>query len=279
VLPDINTQGVAVTLHGFDPGGGQPRSLAAVASIPAPAVTVVAALTAAGAQGIAFEIDAVGAGAFGPVTLDLIDNWTLAISGDVGGGGRLQLPRGGPAQVLDPGGAVQVTWTVQRSGTTTTFGPDSGPNLTMSTLKVSAQTALDNAGAPTINYSFSLPDANLSISPSFLSALVGNSLILPVNLDLDANPSIGLKFRSRHCFFTNSGFIELLRQPGFEYLLARIPQFFFQVADFFALLLHGRSEGSALILGQDAQQPLVTRPKPPQRACGRRPLAERSVRR
>jgi hypothetical protein len=196
VLPDINTPGVAVTLHGFDPGGGQLRSLAVVASIPAPAVTIVAALTAAGAQGIAFEIDAVGAGEFGPLNLDLIDNWTLTISGDVGGGARLQLPRGGLAQVLDPGGAVQVMWTVQRSGTTTTFGPDSGPNLTMSTLQVSAKTALDSGGAPTINYSFSLPDANLSISPSFLSALVGNSLTLPVNLDLDANPATGLKFRS-----------------------------------------------------------------------------------
>src|SRR6476646_6035787 len=50
ILPDINTPDVAVALHGFDPGGGQPRSLAVVVTTPAPVVTVVAALTAAGAQ-------------------------------------------------------------------------------------------------------------------------------------------------------------------------------------------------------------------------------------
>ena len=196
VLPDINVPDVAVTLHGFDPGGGQPRSLALVVTIPAPAVTVVAALTSAGPQGVAFEIDAVGAGAFGPLTLDLIDNWALLISGNVGGGARLQFPRGGPPQVLDPGAAVQVMWSVQRSGVTTTFGPDSGPNLKMPTLQVSAATALDGGGAPTIDYSFSLPDANLALSPSFLSPLIGDSLSLPLNLDLDANPSSGLQFRS-----------------------------------------------------------------------------------
>ncbi len=196
ILPDINTPNVAVTLHGFDPGGGQARSLAIVVTTPAPVVTVVAALTSAGAQGIAFEIAAVGAGTFGPATLNLLNSWILSISGDVGGGARLQLPRGGPAQVLDAGGPVHAKWSVQRSGTTTTFGPDGGPNLKMPSVQLSAETALDGGGAPTINYALTLPSASLALAPAFLSILVGNSLTLPVNVDVAADPENGLSFRS-----------------------------------------------------------------------------------
>lgn len=196
VLPDINTGNVPVSLHGFDPGGGAPRGLAIVVITPAPAVTAVAALTGAGAQGLAFEIAAVGGGAFGPVTLSLLDNWALLISGNVGGGARLQLPRGGPPQVLDPGGAIDVKWALQRSGSPTTFGPATGPNIVLPTMSVIVETHEDGSGAPTVDYQLSVQNATLSLAPAVLSALVGNALSLPLNLDLSANPADGLQFQS-----------------------------------------------------------------------------------
>ena len=91
-----------VTLHGFDPGDGQRRGLALAAVTPPPAVTVVAALTGAG-SGLAFEIAAVGAGTFGPLSLDLLQGWSIGLTGDVAGGARLEFPRGPPPTVLDAG--------------------------------------------------------------------------------------------------------------------------------------------------------------------------------
>jgi hypothetical protein len=76
----------AVALHGFGPGDGQPRGLALMVLARAPAVTVIAALTGAGPMGLAFEIAAVGAGAFGPIALDLLGGWSLELSGDTGDG-------------------------------------------------------------------------------------------------------------------------------------------------------------------------------------------------
>ncbi len=71
-----------------------------------------------------------------------------------------------------------------------------GTTGTLPTLQASAETAFDCNGAPTINYSFAMPGASLALSPSFLSALIGDSLTLAIDLDLGANPSSGLSFRS-----------------------------------------------------------------------------------
>ena len=195
VLPDAHAAGVPVALHGFDPGSGQPRGLAVVVTTPA-GVTAVAALTGAGAQGMAFEIAAAGAGAFGPVTLNLLQNWALQVSGNVNGGARLQLPRGGPPQVLDPGAAVAVNWEIKRSGATTRFGPEIGPQIVASSVDLSANTGIDGGGAPTVGYGITLDNAKLSLAPDFLTALVGNALSLPMKLDLTASPADGIQFRS-----------------------------------------------------------------------------------
>src|SRR5271165_2012404 len=194
LIPDPNDAGIPVTLHGYDPGAGQPRGLALVFVSSAPQVTLVAALTGAGAAGIAFELAAVGAGPFGPVTLGLSGGWSIAISGDVGGGARLQLPRGGPAQVLDPGAAIKASWTLQRpaGGDPIVLGPGSGPNLTLASVAVGAQTGLDAAGAPKVSFTISLPGANLSLSPDLLSALIGSALALPVDVEIGADPESGL---------------------------------------------------------------------------------------
>ena len=198
LLPDPSTAGVPVSLHGFDPGSGQPRGLALVASTPSPAITAVAALTGAGPTGLAFEIAAVGSGTFGPVQLTLLGDWSLQIAGDVGGGARLQFPRGGTPQVLDAGAAISVTWTFGRSGAAQplVLGPDSGPKLALPSVALSAATAKGSGGTPTVTYAVSLPGGQLSLSPDVLAALIGNALSLAVDLDLDADPDNGLKFRS-----------------------------------------------------------------------------------
>jgi len=197
LLPDPGVEGVAVKLHGFDPGGGQPRGPALVAVTQPPAATVVAALTGAGPTGIAFEIAAIGAGSFGPLVLELVNGWSLAISGDVGGGARLQLPRGGPAQVLDPGVAVKVNWNLQRTDSVERIilGPDSGPHLSLATVAFSVGAGIDSGGLPMVSFGVSLADAQLSLAADVLSSLIGNVLSMPVDLELGADREGGLLFR------------------------------------------------------------------------------------
>ena len=132
LLPNPGADGVPVSLHGFDPGDGQPRGLALVFRTPAPGTTIVAALTGAGAANIAFELAAVGSGTIGPTTLSLAAGWSLDVGGNVAGGGRLEFPRGGPAQVLDGAAPISITLTLRHAGDQTVLGPDEGPHVSVS---------------------------------------------------------------------------------------------------------------------------------------------------
>ena len=185
-----------VSLHGFDPGDGQPRGLALVTIPPGPAVTVVAAITGAGPTGIAFEIAAVGAGAFGPVPLDLLGGWSIDLSGDAGGGARLEFPRGGPPSVIDAGVPVTITWALKRDDDVqpTLVGPAEGPHLSLPSVSVTVTTGVDGAGAPTVAVGIAAARAELSLAADVLAALVGSRLSIPIDLDLDANPQAGLVF-------------------------------------------------------------------------------------
>ena len=197
LLPDPGAAGVSVALHGFDPGAGQPRGLALVFVTPPPAATVVAALTGAGPTGLAFEIAAVGAGAFGPATLNLLGNWSLQAGGNVGGGGRLQFPRGGPAQVLDGLPAISLNLTLQRNaaGGPVVLGPADGPHVSVGLLSAGLGSGVDAGGAPKLSYTLGLPDAHLSLASGVLSILLGDALDVPVDLELAADPELGLSFK------------------------------------------------------------------------------------
>jgi hypothetical protein len=196
ILPDPGA-GPPVTLHGFDPGAGQPRGLAAVLVTPAPAATFVAALTGAGASGLAFEFAAVGAGAFGPATLNLSNSWSLDISGSAGGGGRLQFPRGGTPSVLDGLAPISVTLTLRHAagGGTIAIGPDNGPQVTLASVALGATTGVDSGGNPKVTFTISLPDARLALLTDVLAILLGNTLSMPLALDMTADPEQGLSLK------------------------------------------------------------------------------------
>jgi hypothetical protein len=196
ILADPAT-GPPVTLHGFDPGSGQPRGLAAVMVTPAPAVTFVAALTGAGPTGLAFEFAVVGSGAFGPATLTLSNSWSLDISGSAGGGGRLQFPRGGTASVLDGLAPISVTLTLRHapSGGTIAVGPDQGPQVTFASIAIGATTGVDSGGNPKVTFSISLPDAKLVLATDVLAILLGNKLSMPIALNLSGDPEQGLNLQ------------------------------------------------------------------------------------
>jgi|SRR5579871_2261085 len=196
VLQDSGTE-PPVTLHGFDPGGGQPRGLAVVFSTSAPAVTFAIALTGAGPTGLAFEFDAVGSGVFGPTTLPLANSWSLVFSGNVGGGGRLQFPRGGTPSVLDGLAPLSVTLTLQHSasGGNIVLGPNSGPNVSLATINVSAATGTDGGGNPKVSFTISASDAQLSLATDVLAILLGNSLSMPIDLEMAADPEQGLSLK------------------------------------------------------------------------------------
>jgi hypothetical protein len=196
ILPDPGTN-PPVTLHGFDPGGGQPRGLAVVFTTPAPAVTFVAALTGAGPNGLAFEFDIVGSGAFGPTTLPLINSWSMVLSGNVGGEGRLQFPQGGTPSVLDGLAPLSVTLNLQHgaAGGPIILGPNSGPNVTLATLAIGATTDTDAGGNPKVSFTISGSDAKLSLLTDVLAILLGNSLSIPIDLEIAADPEQGFNLK------------------------------------------------------------------------------------
>jgi hypothetical protein len=194
ILPDGGIGDVPVTLHGYDPGGGQPRGLALMFAPPAPSPKIVAALTGDGPRGIAIETAGVGGGVFGPASIELGAGWSLTIGGDAGAGGRLRWPRADAPQVIGAGAPVQVAWALQRSGAAGTIliGPEEGPHLELSDTAVGVKTNVDGGGAPAAAFTFAAPRAQLSLAVDILAALLGDALDLPVDLDIGADPVRGV---------------------------------------------------------------------------------------
>jgi hypothetical protein len=192
VLPTPGPGAVA-TLHGFDPGAGQPRGLALVVVTPNPAVTFVVAITGAGPTQLAFEFLVAGAGAFGPTSLALAAAWSLAISGS--GGGRLQFPRGGPASVIDAQPPLSVQLLLEYSGAPIELGADAGPHVTLTHFSVGVQTTISADGTPKVAWTIDLPQAQLSLVAGVVSALLGDSLSIPMDLDVTADPELGFALK------------------------------------------------------------------------------------
>ena len=215
VLANPDTPDVPVTLHGYDPGGGQPRGVALVAVTPAPKTTIVAALTGAGPTGLAVEIAAIGGGAFAPTKLNLLGDWSLMVGGDVAGGGRLQFTRGAAPQVLDAAAPVRVQWGLERSNPAapTVVGPADGPHLLLSNIGVDIATGVDAGGTPTFTIGFATPAARISLGDAIVSALVGDALDIGMDLALDATPDHGLTFRGGGVRATLPASVDL---PGVE---------------------------------------------------------------
>jgi hypothetical protein len=194
VLP-VGGPGATMALHGFDPGNGQPRGLALAITIPAPPTTFVAALTGDGPTGLAVEFAAAGAQPLGPTTLPLAADWSLALSGNANGGGRLLFPRGGAADIPDAATPLNIQLTLQYAGVPIELGPDDGPHVALSGFAISVTTALDAAGNPKISWTISLPQARLSLVSDVIAALATDQLSLPFDLDLTADAEIGLSVR------------------------------------------------------------------------------------
>ena len=192
VLPAAGPGAVA-TLHGFDPGGGQPRGLALVVVTPNPSVTFVAAITGAGPTQLAFEFMVAGAGAFGPTSLGLADGWSLTISGS--GGGRIQFPRGGPASVLEAEPPLSVQLLLAYSGSPIELGSDAGPHVTLTHFSVGLQTTINADGTPNAVWTIDLPQAQLSLVAGVVSTLLGDTLSIPMDLDLTADPKLGFALK------------------------------------------------------------------------------------
>jgi len=194
LLPPIGAGDLPVALHGFDPGGGLARGLALLFVPPAPSAMLVVALTADGPAGIAIEIDGVGAGAVGPAMLTLRAGWSVEIGGDAGGGGRLQWPRGGAAQVAGAATAARMTLTLRRApgGGDILIGPAGGPSLRVSEVVVAVTAGVDTSGAPAATIKLLAPMAQLDLAADIVAALVGEALSLPIDLNIDADPRSGL---------------------------------------------------------------------------------------
>jgi len=178
-----------LTLHGFDPGQGQPRGLALVVKTPAPTATFMAAMTGDGARGIAIRFAATGLTAQ-PVTVSLAEGWALAISGTVNGAGALTFPRGGPGAALNGGLTVQLS--LQYTGAPIELGSAAGPHVTLGNFSVGAETAIGINGQPKVEWTISLSQAELSLVADAIPALLGDKLKIPIDLKLAADPETGL---------------------------------------------------------------------------------------
>ena len=181
--------GSPVRLQGFDPGGGAPRGLALV--LRDEANVAVAALTGAGPRGLAFEIAALGAGAWGPLTLPLQNGWSLDVSAQAGA--RLQLPRGAAPSLIDAGAPATLKGTLRHAGQPMRLGPDAGPHLDLSSVALAVQ-ALASNGLPQVSYVLDVSGAQLSLAPGPLAAVLGDALALPLDVSLAADPQRGLSF-------------------------------------------------------------------------------------
>jgi hypothetical protein len=188
VLPEAGPAD-AVTLHGFDPGQGHPRGLALLVKTPAPTASFMAAMTDDGARGIAIRLAATGLTA-APVTVSLAQGWALAISGAVNAAGSLVFPQGGPAAALNGGLNVQLS--LQYSGEPIELGSSTGPHVTLGSFSVGAETAIGINGIPKVQWTVSLSQAELSLVADAVAALLGNSLKMPIDLKLAADPETGL---------------------------------------------------------------------------------------
>ena len=173
------------------PAPDQPRGLALAVTIPAPQATFVMALTGDGPTGIAIEFAAVGAAALDLAT-ELGKGWSLALSGNANGGGRLQFPRGGPSLALDGKLPLSVQLTLNYNGDPIELGADSGPHVTLGNFSVGIRTAFDAAGAPKVSWILNLPKASLSLVADVVAALLGEKLKIPIDLNLSADAEVGL---------------------------------------------------------------------------------------
>ena len=160
VLPTA-AAGLTASLHGFDPGAGQPRGFALVLAPAAPSATFVAAITGDGPTGLALELALTGAAQLGPATLPLAGSWSVTVSGTAGG--RLRFARGGTATVLDGQPPLTVQLTLSYSGAPIELGVDAGPHVTLTNCSVGLQTALDATGNPKVSWIVNLPQAQLSL--------------------------------------------------------------------------------------------------------------------
>jgi len=182
--------GSPVGIQGFDPGGGAPRGLALV--LRDGGNVAVAALTGAGPRGLAFEIAALGAGGWGPVTLALQNGWSVDVSAQAGA--RLQLPRGAAPSLMDGGAPAELDGTLRHAGQPMRLGPDAGPHLDISTLALAVRAAVTGNGLPQASYGLNLSGAQLSLAPGPLAAVLGDALALPLDVSLAADPLRGLSF-------------------------------------------------------------------------------------
>jgi len=184
-----------VSLHGFAPAPGQPLGLALLFRVPAPEANFVAALTGDGPTGLAIEFAATGAAALGPVNLPLAAGWSLLLSGNANGGGRLLFPRSGDASAPDAAAPLIVQLTLQYAGESIELGLHDGPHVSVAGFSVAAQTTLDAAGHPKVTWSISLPNAQLSLLADVVSSILGDQFAIPMNLDLSADPDVGLAIK------------------------------------------------------------------------------------
>ncbi len=187
ILPDSGPD-PKVTLHGFDPGGGQPRGLAL--AVAGPGSTFVAALTGDGPRALAIEFAVIGNGDLGG-TLQLSADWSLVVSGDANAGGRLLYPRDDVPKALDAVAAISVGLMLRYSGPALDLGLENGPHLALTGFSVGLATTIDAAGNPKVSWTISLPQAQLSLVADQVSGLLGDVLAIPVNLTITADAEVG----------------------------------------------------------------------------------------
>jgi hypothetical protein len=194
LVPDAIAPGDPVRLHGWDPGGGLPRSVALVMQPPGVGgctVALILTTSASGTPGARLVAQAAApAGGIFPA------GSSLTASLQVGATGTLdcEFDRGGARRVDGSADGTVNVRLFRPPGATVAIGPATGPSLRLHDVTAEVQIGLAAGSAiPTVTAGFAAREAEVDVLPSTIAALVGRSAIPRIALDVSANAG-GMQF-------------------------------------------------------------------------------------
>ena len=176
-------------LHGWDPGGGRPRSIALVLqSSSGPPCDVVIALARAADGGPSIQV--VGSAAAAPAGGILDGGASLTLNFQFPAAGDLELefrPNQGLHLLGGPGGTLEFG-VFRAPEPPLIVGVPGGPNLQIHGVNAGIKVTLAGAGvAPTVAFTLGLAKVQLDILPALVASLMGGTALAEISVDLGAD--------------------------------------------------------------------------------------------
>jgi hypothetical protein len=256
LVPAAVSPGDPVRLHGWDPGGGLPRTVALVMQPPGAIPCTVAVFFPTSARGTpTLRLVAQAAGAAGgifPTGSSLNASLQVSVTGTL----ECEFDRDGSRRA---GGSADGTVAVHLSrpdGAAVTVGPATGPSLLLHGLRAAVEVGLATGNpAPTVSFTLRASEVDVNVLPASISSLLGGSASPRIALAISANAG-GLQFgtgtgdgtRSSAANIAASGGLQIDR-AGLELRSGGRPSAPLQLG--VTLAVRGRAPGLPLAISAD----------------------------